>query len=87
VDKHHVTGKPTALMRELVRCAPGNSVVLDLFAGSGTTGVATLLEGRRFIGVEREAAYCAIARQRLAAATGEAAGTQATVTKSCPQCR
>jgi len=67
VDKHHVTGKPTALMRDLMRCAPRNGVVPDPFAGSGTTGVAALLKGRRFIGMECEAAYCAIARQRLTA--------------------
>jgi len=64
-DKHHITGKPTALMRELVRCAPVGGLILDPFAGSGTTGVAALLEGKRFIGIEREAAYAAIARDRL----------------------
>jgi site-specific DNA-methyltransferase (adenine-specific) len=66
-DKHHVTGKPTAVMQRLVRiCAPGG-VVLDPFAGSGTTGVAALLEGRRFLGVEVAGEYAQIARERLGA--------------------
>jgi len=67
-DKHHLTGKPTALMRQLVRCCPENGLIADPFAGSGSTGVAALLENRRFIGCEREAAYVQIARQRLQAA-------------------
>ena len=74
-DKHHVTGKPTALMAELIRCVPVGGVVLDPFAGSGSTGVACLRHGRRFIGIEREAAYIEIARQRLQAASGEGAET------------
>lgn len=41
-------------------------IVLDPFAGSGTTGVACLREGRSFIGVEQEAGYVEIARKRLA---------------------
>jgi len=65
-DKHHITGKPTAVMRELVRPVPPGGVILDPFAGSGTTGVAALLTGRRFIGIEREASYVEISRARLA---------------------
>lgn len=64
---HHPTVKPQALMRWLVRLiAPAGGVVLDPFAGSGSTGVAALAEGRRFVGIEREAAYVAIAEARLA---------------------
>lgn len=70
-DKHHMTGKPTALMRELVRPVPPGGVVLDPFAGSSTTGVAAVLSGRRFIGIEREAAYAEISRARLKAAEAE----------------
>lgn len=70
-DKHHLTGKPTSLMRELVRPVLPGGVVLDPFAGSGTTGVAALLEGRRFIGIERESAYAEISRGRLEAAQAE----------------
>ena len=70
-DKHHLTGKPTALMRELVRPVVPGGLILDPFAGSGTTGVAALLAGRRFIGIEREAAYLEISRERLQAAEDE----------------
>lgn len=64
-DKHHITGKPTELMRVMVQACPPGGIVLDPFAGSGTTGVAALLEGRQFIGAELEAANCATARARL----------------------
>ncbi len=67
-DKHHLTGKPTDLMRELVRPVLPGGLVLDPFAGSGTTGVAAVQTGRRFIGIEREPAYVEISRHRLAAA-------------------
>jgi site-specific DNA-methyltransferase (adenine-specific) len=67
-DKFHLTGKPTALMRELARPVPPGGIILDPFAGSGTTGVGALQEGRRFIGIEREAAYIDIARERLESA-------------------
>lgn len=67
-DKRHLTGKPIALMQQIVRiCAPGG-MILDPFAGSGSTGVAALAEGYRFIGIEQSAAYAEIARQELALA-------------------
>lgn len=64
-DKHHMTGKPTDLMRQLVQCVPPGGVVLDPFMGSGTTGVACMMEGREFIGIEKEPAYHAIAERRI----------------------
>jgi DNA modification methylase len=65
----HPTVKPVALMRHFVRLiTPPGGTVLDCFAGSGTTGVAARLEGRGFVGVEREAEYAAIAEARIAAA-------------------
>lgn len=71
VGNSHCTVKPVALMRWLIRLVtqPGD-VVLDPFCGSATTGVAALLEGRRFIGIERapdagERAFAPIARARL----------------------
>lgn len=70
-DKHHQVAKPTALMRELVKLAPPEGLVLDPFAGSGTTGVAAVLEGRRFAGCEITEDYAAVARERIAAAAGE----------------
>jgi len=70
----HPTVKPTSVMRWLVRlvCPPGGTV-LDPFAGSGSTGKAAVLEGFRFVGIEREAEYIEIARRRIAHA---AAGGQ-----------
>jgi site-specific DNA-methyltransferase (adenine-specific) len=70
-DKHHLTGKPTELMRALVRPVIPGGLILDPFAGSGSTGVAALLSGRRFIGIEREEAYVEIARARLDKAAAE----------------
>lgn len=62
----HITQKPLAVMRQLVRIAPEGGTVLDPFTGSGTTGVAALEEGRRFVGIEDSAQYAAAARERLA---------------------
>lgn len=62
----HPTVKPLALMRWLVRLVtPPGGVVLDPFAGSGSTGIAALLEGRTFLGIEREGEYVDIACARL----------------------
>ena len=63
----HPTVKPIALMRWLGRLvARTGAVVLDPFTGSGTTGIAAVLEGCDFIGIEREASYASIARGRIA---------------------
>ena len=67
-DKHHMTGKPTALLRELVQCVPEGSTVLDPFAGSGTTGVACKETGRSSVQVELSEEYVQIARDRLRSA-------------------
>jgi site-specific DNA-methyltransferase (adenine-specific) len=65
---HHPTVKPTALMRYLCRLVtPPGGVVLDPFTGSGSTGKAAILEGFRFIGIEREAEYVEIAKARIGA--------------------
>ena len=61
----HPTVKPTALLGYLCRLVtPASGVVLDPFMGSGSTGVAALREGFRFIGVEKEPSYFEIARGR-----------------------
>lgn len=63
----HPTVKPLALMRWLVRLVcPSGGLVLDPFNGSGSTGVAALAEGMRYVGCEREAEYVEITRRRLA---------------------
>jgi DNA methylase len=62
----HPTVKPIALMRWLVRLVtPQDGLVLDPFTGSGSTGAAAVLEGRQFLGIEREAEYVDIACARL----------------------
>jgi hypothetical protein len=68
MQNHHPTVKPISLMRYLVRLTktPTGGVVLDPFMGSGTTGIACALEGREFIGIEREAEYIEIANKRIA---------------------
>ncbi|EMY5694556.1 site-specific DNA-methyltransferase, partial [Escherichia coli] len=63
--KMHPTGKPEELMAELVRTANSGGTVLDPFMGSGTTGVAALKAGRRFIGIETSEHYFDVATQRL----------------------
>lgn len=62
----HPTVKSVELMRWLVRlvCPPGG-LVLDPFCGSGSTGVACVLEGVDFAGIEREAEYLEVARSRI----------------------
>ena len=64
----HPTQKPLALLERIVAAsaAPGD-LVLDPFAGSGTTGVAALRAGCRFLGVERDPAYLDLAARRLLA--------------------
>ena len=63
----HPTPKPIGLMRQLVRasCPPGG-VVLDAFAGSGSTLRAAVDEGRRAVGIEMNEAYCERIADRLA---------------------
>jgi len=62
----HPTVKPVALMRHLVRLVtPEGGTVLDPFTGSGTTGVAAVLEGRSFLGIELDKQYARIARARI----------------------
>jgi site-specific DNA-methyltransferase (adenine-specific) len=67
-DNVHQTQKPLDLMRWLIQLVPRGGVVLDPFMGSGTTGVAALMEGRQFIGCEMSEHYAGIARSRLEAA-------------------
>jgi len=69
VKNNHPTVKPLKLMEYLciLTKTPTGGIVLDPFAGSGTTCMAAKKIGRDFIGIEREADYCAIARARIKA--------------------
>ena len=68
----HPTQKPTALLEYLIRTYTNEGeIVLDNTMGSGTTGVAAVNTGRGFVGVELDAGYFDIARQRIEAAQAE----------------
>ncbi|MEA2929429.1 MAG: modification methylase [Hyphomicrobiales bacterium] len=66
--KLHPTQKPEALLARVILSSsrPGD-LVLDPFSGSGTTGATAKRLGRRFIGIERDAAYSAAAEARISA--------------------
>jgi site-specific DNA-methyltransferase (adenine-specific) len=71
IGSKHPTVKPVQLMRWLVRLVtPKGGVVLDPFAGTGTTGVAAIREGMDAILIEREAEYVADIQRRLAMLSG-----------------
>ena len=62
----HPTQKPIAVMRQAIEwVAPDAVTILDPFMGSGTTGVACVQSGRRFIGIEIEERYFDVARRRI----------------------
>lgn len=62
----HMTAKPVDLLRHLIRIfSDKDSLVLDSFAGSGSTGVASLLEGRNFIGIEIDEDMADTAEKRI----------------------
>lgn len=65
-EKFHVTGKPVALMRDLLEIVPQDGLVLDPFLGSGSTAVACVETGRAFVGIEMSEEYCEITRERVA---------------------
>ena len=69
--RNHTTEKPVELMRDLIRLFsnPGDTI-LDAYAGSFTTGVACVIEGRNFIGIERDAHYCEVGEARIKRAQG-----------------
>lgn len=63
---HHPTVKSIALMSWLIKLvSPPGAIVLDPFSGSGTTGVAAVLNGWTFLGIEKEEEYAVIARARI----------------------
>ena len=63
---HHPTVKKISLMEYLVKLiTPENGICLDIFLGSGSTGVACSIQGFDFLGVEREEEYYEIAKARI----------------------
>lgn len=68
--KEHPTQKPVEVMRWCTELLPKTiKTVCDPFMGSGTTGVAAVMLGKTFIGIEREETYFEVARRRIEAAT------------------
>jgi len=68
-ENNHPTVKPLALLRYLVKLTnpPGGGLFLDPFCGSGTGGMAALLEGAEWVGIDRDPDYVALARRRIEA--------------------
>ena len=64
-DRFHPTQKPLTVMKWVIDLCPKSDTILDPFMGSGTTGVAAVQMGRKFIGIEREPKYFDIACQRI----------------------
>ena len=64
-EKEHPTQKPLPVMAWCVAIFPDARSVLDPFMGSGTTGVAAVIAGRSFVGIERERRYFDIACERI----------------------
>jgi len=79
-ERHHPTQKPLEVMKWVITLCPKSNIILDPFMGSGTTGVAAIQMGRKFIGIEREPKYFDIACKRIeqAAAQGQLFDTEKT---------
>jgi len=66
LKNHHPTVKPIKLMEYLIKMVtPTNGIVLDPFMGSGSTGVACVLNNFEFVGIDLDKDYCEIARARI----------------------
>lgn len=71
-NEKHPTQKPLDLIAQIVRLvSTEGETILDPFTGSGTTGLASIQLGRKFLGIELNPDYCDIARRRIAHAAGE----------------
>ena len=64
-ERYHPTQKPIGVMKWVIELCPKSETILDPFMGSGTTGVAAIQMGRKFIGIEREPKYFDIACKRI----------------------
>ena len=71
IGKDHPTQKPVDLMAWCIDFVPKAKTILDPFMGSGTTGVAAIQMGRKFIGIEREPKYFDIACKRIEQAVSQ----------------
>ena len=64
-ERFHPTQKPLEVMKWVITLCPKSETIIDPFMGSGTTGVAAIQMGRKFIGIEREPKYFDIACKRI----------------------
>lgn len=64
-EKFHLTGKPIELMESIIKITEPGGTILDPFMGSGSTGVAAIKQGYKFIGIEQSKDYFEIAENRL----------------------
>lgn len=86
-ERYHPTQKPLALMTWIIQnYTPEGATILDPFAGSFTTGVACILTGRKFIGIEKDQHYFGIGKKRIEQALAQpslfSCGTAGTGTPS-----
>jgi site-specific DNA-methyltransferase (adenine-specific)/modification methylase len=64
-ERYHPTQKPLEVMKWVIDLCPKSETIFDPFMGSGTTGVAAIQLGHKFIGIEREPKYFEIACKRI----------------------
>ena len=70
-ERFHPTQKPLEVMKWVIELCPKSETILDPFMGSGTTGVAAIQMGRKFVGIERDPKYFEIACKRIKLATSQ----------------
>jgi site-specific DNA-methyltransferase (adenine-specific)/modification methylase len=70
-ERFHPTQKPLEVMKWVIELCPKSETILDPFMGSGTTGVAAIQMGRKFIGIERDPKYFEIACKRIKLAVSQ----------------
>ena len=80
-DRFHPTQKPLEVMKWVIDLCPKAETILDPFMGSGTTGVAAVQMGRRFIGIEREERYFDTACKRIEQAVAQGQLFQPAITQ------
>lgn len=69
-NKVHITEKPVGLLADLLAICPADGTVCDPFLGSGSTGIAAVESGRRFVGCEISRHWFGVAKDRIGAAAG-----------------
>jgi site-specific DNA-methyltransferase (adenine-specific)/modification methylase len=70
-ERYHPTQKPLEVMKWIIELCPKSETILDPFMGSGTTGVAAIQMGRKFVGIERDPKYFDIACKRIKQAVAQ----------------